>query len=226
MGDTEAVVGLLRQWLAHTLSPVEAQWLAAEVERVSASATSDRLAIALGLAGRKIARKSLHLDAPDMAAAQDLHDGWQPQFWSADEAARVVLVLATHRGDDDALARRVSQLCAAAEVGEHVAMLKGFAIFAAPGLLYERAREGIRSSIEPVLEAIACRNPYPRGHFDEAVWNQMVLKCAFVGSPIESIVGLHDRRNPELRTMLLDLVDERRAAGRPMPASVLDYLGA
>jgi hypothetical protein len=222
--DVKAVIGLLWKWLARSLSPVETQWLASELDRVAVAATSDRLGIGLGLAGRRIARKSLQLDACDRAAAQNLRAGWQPEFWRADEAARVLLVLATHQGDDEALARRVSQLCAAAEVGEHVATLKGFAILPAPRLLYERAREGVRSSIEPVLEAIACRNPYPRDHFDEPAWNQMVLKCAFVGSPIDGIVGLRDRRNPELHTMLSDLVDERRSAGRRLPASVLDYL--
>jgi hypothetical protein len=97
-------------------------------------------------------------------------------------------------------------------------------VFPAPKLLCDRAREGVRSSMQPVFEAIACRNPYPFDYFDEAAWNQMVVKCVFVGAPIEAISGLLERRNPELIQMLGDLVAERRSASRPVAQSVLDYV--
>jgi hypothetical protein len=48
-----------------------------------------------------------------------------------------------------------------------------------------------------VFAAVACHNTYPFDHFD--AWNQMVVKCVFNGVPIETIVGLHERRNPEAR---------------------------
>src|SRR5437763_133171 len=87
-----------------------------------------------------------------------------------------------------------------------------------------RARDGARSSITPVFEAIACDNPYPFDYFDEAAWNQMVVKCVFNGTQIASIVGLHERRNAELIKMLRGLVSERNAAGRPLPAEVHRYI--
>jgi hypothetical protein len=118
----------------------------------------------------------------------------------------------------------VDRLCATAEVTELVGILKGFAVFPAPALLLGRAREGVRTSMQPVFEAIACRNPYPLVYFDEPAWNQMVVKCVFMGAPIEGISGLAQRRNSELVQMLADLAAERRAAGRPMPQSVLDYI--
>jgi hypothetical protein len=37
---------------------------------------------------------------------------------------------------------------------------------------------------------------------------------------VERIVGLQDRVNPELLRMARDYADERRAAGRPVPADV------
>ena len=106
---------------------------------------------------------------------------------------------ASHHGDDQAFAARVDRLCTTAEVTEYIAYLKGFAIFPAPKLLYGRAREGVRSAITPVFAAIACHNPYPFDHFDEDAWNQMVVKCVFNGAPIETIVGLQERRNPRGR---------------------------
>ena len=68
-----------------------------------------------------------------------------------------------------------------------------------------------------VFEAIACENPYPRRHFVELPWNQMVLKAAFSGVALTRIVGLAERRNPELARMAADYAAERRAAGRPVP---------
>ena len=46
----------------------------------------------------------------------------------------------------------------------------------------------------------------------------------FTGTPIESVVGLHERRNAEVVQMLRDLVSERRAAGRPLPEAVHAYV--
>ena len=75
-----------------------------------------------------------------------------------------------------------------------------------------------------MFAAIACHNPYPFDHFDADAWNQMVVKAVFSGTPIETIVGLHERRNPEVVQMMRDLVSERRAAGRPLPDAVHAYV--
>lgn len=222
--DPNAVAALLRGWLSRRLAPEAWQWLDAEMGRLRANGEERRLAICLGLAGRKVGRNEVGLAADDIAAAEQLRPGWQPQWWSTDEAARVSLLLSSYRGDDQAFAERVDRACATAEVTELVGMLKGFAVFPAPTLLLGRAREGVRSAIQPVFEAIACRNPYPLDYFDEPAWNQMVVKCVFMGASIEGISGLGQHRNPELIQMLADLVAERRAAGRPMPQSVLDFI--
>jgi hypothetical protein len=136
----------------------------------------------------------------------------------------VALLLATWSGDEAAFAARVDRLCATGELTEHVAALKGFAVFPAPASLLSRARAAVRSSMQPPFEAIACHNPYPADHFDEAVYNQMVVKCVFSGVPIETIVGLDERRNDELVRMMRDLVSERRAAGRLLPDAVHRFI--
>src|SRR5690606_24900169 len=70
------------------------------------------------------------------------------------------------------------------------------------------------SAMQPVFEAVAHRNPYPREQFSEAQWNQMVVKALFIESRLWPIQGLDARRNPELAKMLVDYAAERRAAGR------------
>lgn len=212
--------------LSRALSPAAIDWLTAEVERQRAGADERRLAIALGLASRKVGRVELSLTADETATARQLRAAWQPELWAADEAARILILIATHRGDDEAFAARVDRLCTTAEVTEYIAYLKGFAIFPAPKPLYARAREGVRSAITPVFAAITCHNPYPFDHFDEDAWNQMVVKCVFNGVPIETIVGLRERRNPEVIQMLRDLISERQAAGRPLPDAVHAYVAS
>jgi hypothetical protein len=218
-----AVIGLLLRWLSDRLPAEAMNWLAGEIDRQNATVDERRAALALGLVGRKVGRKDLLLSTEEDRAGSRLRADWQPQSWGTDEAARVAILLATYR-DDRTFAARVDRLCTTAEVTEYVAYLKGFAVFPAARQLHDRAREGVRSSIGPVFEAIACRNPYPFDNFDEAAWNQMVVKCVFTGASIDTIVGLRERRNPELVQMLRDLVAERQAAHRALPDNVHAYV--
>lgn len=220
----EAASAQLLRWLARVLTAEAFDWLSSEVERQKSAFDERRLGMALGRAGRKVGQVDLALTREELAAAQNRRRGWQPQHWTTDEAARVCLLLATYNGDDRAFAALLDKLCVTAEINEHVSHLKGLAIFPASQMLHARAREGARSSIAPVFEAISCHNPYPLDYFDDAAWNHVVVKCVFGGTPIESVVGLHERRNPELIQMLRDFVAERNAAGRPLPKEVHDLI--
>jgi hypothetical protein len=222
--DPAAVIALLLDALSRHAAPAAVDWLRAEIDHQRSGDDAARLARAFGLAGRRIGRDDLAISDEEGAAARRLRPQWQPEGWSADEAARVALLLATHRGDDAAFAARIDRLAATAGVTELAAVLKGFAVFPAPQALYGRAREGVRSAITPVLAAIACRNPYPFDYFDDNAWSQMVVKCVFSGIAIDTIVGLEERRNPEVVQMLRDLVSERHAAGRTLPDAVHAYV--
>jgi hypothetical protein len=223
--DPAAVLDLLRAALARNLAPEAIAWLQGEIDRQRGAVDDRRLGISLGLVGRKIGRSDLALGEDDIATAKRLHPRWRPDTWGADEAARITILLAAYHADDAAFAGRIDRLCTTAELTEHVAYLKGFAVFPAARELHDRAREGVRSSTRLIFEAIATDNPYPFEYFDTAAWNQMVVKCVFVECPIERIVGLDERRNPELVQMLRDFISERRAAGRPLPDAVHRYAG-
>jgi hypothetical protein len=219
--DVAAAAGnLLRQWLRRTLQVDAAQWLDSEIERQQRTVDERRLGMALGLVGRRVGRAELSLAAADLVDAETLRQCWRPDTWSTDEAARVAILLATWIGDEEAFAGRVDRLCATGELSEHVACLKGFAVFPVPTRLLSRARSAVRSSIQAIFEAIACHNPYPADHFDDAIYNQMVVKCVFSGVPICTIVDLDKRRNDDLVRMMRDLVSERQAAGRAVSDAV------
>jgi hypothetical protein len=224
IAEPTAVCDLLRGWLMRALSSEAMAWMDAAIERQHSTVDERRLAIDLGLVGRKVGRSDLVLTTDELNNAQAVRGRWQPETWSTDEAARVAILLSTYRGEEAAFADRLDRLCTTAAITEHVAYLKGFAVFPGPRALHNRAREGVRSSSRPVFEAIACRNPYPFDYFDDDAWNQMVVKCVFVGTPIETISGLHARRNPKGIQMLRDLVSERQAAGRSSPECVHRFI--
>ena len=215
---------MLRDWLRRILSANAAAWLEAEIDRQHEAPDESRFAMSLSLAGRKVGAAALEPTVEELHLARALRRGWEPERWSAAVAARTLLLLSTYDNSDDAFARRIERICTSAEISEHVSYLKGYAVFPAGNALCGRAREAVRSSSAPVFEAIACHNPYPRDFFDEAAWNQMVVKCVFVGAPIEGIVGLNERRNPDLIQMLSDFVSERHAAGRPLPETVHQFI--
>jgi hypothetical protein len=216
---------MLLGWLSQTLRPGAMAWLHSEIDRQQGNIDERRLGFAMGSVGRKLGHADLSLGAEDIAAAQRLRTGWRPDLWSVGEAARVVILLTTYCSDDAAFAARVARLCSTAELNEHIAYLKGFAVFPGAVELGERAREAVRASAQALFEAIACHNPYPCHNFDQAAWNQMVVKCAFNGLRIDTIVGLNERRNADLTRMLRDLISERHAAGRALPDAVQAYLG-
>ena len=59
-----------------------------------------------------------------------------------------------------------------------------------------------------------------REFFSEDAWNQMVVKAFFIGSRLWPIQQYDERGNPRLARMLVDLAQERWAAGRPVSGEV------
>jgi hypothetical protein len=216
---------LLAQWVARV---VDAAQLAAFRERLTAmaGATDEKVLVkALGLAPRLLGKVDIPLVAGDREHADAIRPGWDPTGLSVDQAARIAFLLTSYRGDPEGFAPRIDRLCQMADVGELIAIYRGFAIFPAAERLRARAGEGVRSAIRPVFEAIAHRNPYPKDFFDEAAWNHMVLKALFIDSSLAPIQGLDARANAELAIMLRDYAHERWAAGRPVSPELWRCVG-
>ena len=216
---------LLTSWVRRQAPPDAAQWLDTRLAALAAGAPERDLVIALGFIPRRLGKADLALDEADLAAAQAARQGWDPTGWSLDQAARLALLLASHDGDEAAFARRIDSLCQTGDVGELVAFYRGLPLYPGQSLLQARAREGVRSGMRPVFEAVAHRNPYPREQFDEEAWNQMVVKAFFIGSELWPIQGLDERRNADLARMLVDLAHERRAAARPVSPELWRCVG-
>jgi hypothetical protein len=111
------------------------------------------------------------------------------------------------------------------DVGELIALFQALPLLPHPEIHVRRAREGLRTNMTGVFEAIACENPWVSEHLPESAWNQMVLKAVFVGTSLHRIVGLDARANADLARMLAEYAHERWSAHRPVDPELWRVVG-
>lgn len=216
---------LLDTWLASRADRGVLDWFHAKAAGAAKGGADASFFLAFSTASRKFGRVSLALSAVERGLSEEARSGWQPGAWTIDQAARTRLLLALP-ADDRVLYRSVlDRLFEDAEHGELVALYQALPLLPHPSDHRARAAEGIRSNMKTVFEAVALRNPYPAEMLDEAAWNQLVLKCLFVGSTLLFVEGLDSRANPPLAQMLSDYAHERWAAGRAVPPELWRSVG-
>jgi hypothetical protein len=216
----DGFISLADDWIARATSANAVSWFRETLDRVRQQPRGDALAVAIGLAPRRLGKADLALTTDDRARASALRPNLDPTEWSVDQTARIAFMAASYAGDDAAFAASFDGFCATAGLNELIALCRGLPVYPAAALLEPRAREAVRSGMKPVFEAVAHRNPYAVECFGEDAWNQMVVKAFFIGSPLWPIQQLDRRGNPRLARMLVDLAMERWAAGRPVSAEV------
>lgn len=162
------------------------------------------------------------LNVPDdMAfAIERLRPGFTIANWTLDRLARVWWLLQLPADDQPTYTKTISQLFKAGELNELVALYSALPVLAHPESWRFQATEGIRNNIGDVQSAIMLYNPYPADYFDEAAWNQLVLKAFFTDKDVTKITGLNERKNARLAQTLTDYAAERRAAGRSLPPNI------
>jgi hypothetical protein len=192
--------------LRATLDVQDASWLDAALRRVEAEPTA--IARLFPAAGRHCGRGPL--TGPHRPQVEGFG-------WTVDDAARVLLLIALPLRDQ-ALAAEVSALYRYGDAAEKRAVLRALPLLpigSDTALLHDAIRTN-----DPRLVAAAL-GPYAV-HLDDAMWRQAVLKCVFMGVPLECVYGLADRADGELAAMIAGLAEERRAAGRDMPADATE----
>ena len=216
---------LLSSWVVARSSAAAAAWFLGQIERLKASPSEKDVYLALGYATRKLGKGDLDLKAEERAAAAAARPYWDPSDWSVDQAARIAFVLAGQTRDGKAFKTRLETLFNTADVWELIAFYRGLPLYPNATEHVARAREGTRSAMQPIFEAVAHRNPFPMEQFDENAWNHMVLKALFIGSKLAPILGLDERANPRLMRMLCDYAHERWAAQRPVSPELWRCVG-
>jgi hypothetical protein len=225
MSPIERTRDLLARWVVERVGEEAAAWFRGRLEEVRGAIDEKPLYLALGWVPRRLGKADLRLSAAELAEAGAVRPGFDPVDWSIDQAARIALVLASYDGDDRRFKERLETLFKTADIGETITFYRGLPLYPGQELLVARAREGARSGMRPVFEAVAHRNPYPMERFDENAWNHLVLKALFIGTTLDPIQGLDARANPRLARMLCDYAHERWAAGRPVSPELWRCVG-
>jgi hypothetical protein len=215
---------LLARWLERQLEGPALAWLREQRHKLAAGAPDRDLYLAIGYVPRRLGKADLRLAPEDLAAAEAARPGWDPGDWSVDQAARLLLLL-TGGGEGERFAHLLRQLFVTADIGEAITFYRGLPLYPDPERHLARAREGARSGMRPIFEAVAHHNPYPAERFDENAWNHLVLKALFIETTLDPIHGLDARANPRLMRMLSDYAQERWAAGRPVSPELWRCVG-
>jgi len=215
---------VLTQMLAARLDAAAASWLHDSLASLAGGGSDRDLYRCVSLASRKLGKAPLSPDAAALTAAAQARPGWDPSPWTNDQAARVLMLLATGV-EGERFVSRLDALCATADVDELVAFYRGLPLYPDAPRHRARAAEGIRSNMKLVFEAVAQRNPYAAEQLADEAWNQMVLKALFVGSALHPVDGLDRRANPALARMLGDYAHERWAASRTISPELWRCVG-
>lgn len=213
--DPTAGKALLKKLLAKSTSDQGIEWLTQKMDLVSSDSAKDKdLFLAFSAAPRFVGKRKLTVTDAEMEQANRIRKGFNPGRWTADQAARTLLLLSLPARDADAFVKKVETLFSTADMGELVALYGSLPLLPYPDKFRERAAEGVRTNMGDVYEAVALENPYPAEFMEEDPWNQLVLKTLFVGKPLYRIYGIDERSNAKLARMLTDYAHERWAAGR------------
>ncbi|MDU0367256.1 EboA domain-containing protein [Microbacterium sp. KSW4-17] len=185
-------------------TPVPHPWTTRAVEAVQTDAA--RAARLFASAGREVGREPLSPE-PFAPTADDV------------SRAAIVAALADSGADPDV----VRALYRRGDDAERRGVLRGLDALAAPSPGWREA------GLELVVDALrandtrlvaAALGRFAAAHLDDHAWRHGVLKCVFLGIPLVVVAGLAERADDELAAMGARFAEERRAAGRSVPADL------
>jgi len=194
------------------ISNSAADWLQSAQDLAATGSVQDLLGV-YPQASRYLGRQPFVLSEPDSHTWNRL---------THEDVGRLLLLLARYRAqpaseDVDAAATECFEQ---GDSREQQSWMRTVAWLPQPVRFLPLVIDTCRTNILPLFEAVACENVYPSQYFPDRNFNQVVLKAMFNGVALARIVGLDFRRNAELSRMASDYADERRAAGRSIPADI------
>ena len=199
------------EWVSNVDHPwlVEAE---AKVRRDPASVASLFPAV-----GRKVGRAPLRPEADP----QGLVHG------TVDDLARTRLLTVLAEVLDPApLAEEVARLYRYGDDAERRGVLRGLTVLPAGVVAtgVELVQDALRAN--DIRLVAAAMGEFAGRHLDDHSWRHGVLKCLFVGVPLAAVSDVDRRADAELLRMVSDYAEERKAAGREVPADAVTLLEA
>ena len=195
------------------ISGSAADWFQSAHDLAAAGSTRDLLRV-YPQASRHLGRQPFVLPQPDSHSWHSL---------TLEDVGRLLLLTAHHRAQSAAAADAAAAAISCFEEGdsrEQQSWMRTVAWLPHPERFLPLVIDTCRTNILPLFESVACENIYPSRYFPDRNFNQVVLKAMFNGIALSRITGLQERRNAELSRMASDYADERRAAGRSIPADI------
>ncbi len=132
----------------------------------------------------------------------------------------VLLLQATQSQPAQTFPRFIHHLFVRGDTMEQCAILCTLPLLPQPVRFADTAAQAARGYVREVFDTLACHNPYPACYLPDEIFNQMILKALFIGSPLKDVIGLEERCTPELTRMVQDFARERRLAGRAIPQDI------
>ncbi len=220
-----------RDWLASALASrlqgPAAVWWASTADEIAAGVSDEVFVARLSMASRHVRGTAmLAPTADETAQAAALQPGWNPERWTLQETLRVALILARTDVLEPSFVASFEEAFRTADEGECRALYRCLALLPNGERFVWRAGEGCRTNIGTVFQAVTCDSPYAAAHFDDVAWNQLCIKAVFVGAPLWRVHGLDGRLSADLARIALDLMDERRSAGRDLQPDLWLCLGS
>ncbi len=207
----------LREALARVTQPEAMERFGAVLEGLRAGPELNRLLTAFAGAARLVGRSPFEVQDPELVGP----DGPVTlSEWSADVAARVLLLLEVAQASDELLDQAVWAVYREGDTLEKLATVRALPLLERAERFLALSLDAGRTNDVRLFTAVACDTPYPARHYPELEWNKLVMKAAFVRAPLERIVGLNRRENPELARMALEYVEEQESAGRGFPNAI------
>jgi hypothetical protein len=205
--------------IAEAITEEQYRWYMEQLEKVK-SGVYRTIYFAFSKVSTVFGKRIPAVNEHDLLETVIIRKGWNPSSWTVSEYIRIKMLMELTFLSAEEFLNLLKNIFGTADLDERVAILKGLALFPYQDRLVEIASEGVRSNSQLLFEAIALKNPFPSDYFNEAQWNQMVLKAAFINCPLGEIFGLERRANAALTDMAIDLVHERKAAGRDITPEI------
>ena len=210
--------GALRAALApdsEWVSDVDHPWLVEAEEKVRREPAS--IATLFPAVGRKVGRAPLR---PETDPKGLIHG-------TVDDLARTRLLAVLAEVLEPALlATEIAQLYRYGDDAERRGVLRGLA--ALPDETVPTGLELVKDALRAndIRLVAAAMGEFAARHLDDHNWRHGVLKCLFVGVPLAAVSDVDKRTDDELLRMVGDYAEERKAAGREVPADAVSLLEA
>jgi hypothetical protein len=195
------------------VSNVDHPWLVEAEQKVRREPAA--IASLFPAVGRKVGRAALRPETDP----QGLIHG------TVDDLARTrLLTVLAEVLDPEPLAEEVATLYRYGDDAERRGVLRGLSVLTTVPAGLELVKDALRTN--DIRLVAAAMGEFAARHLDDHNWRHGVLKCLFVGVPLAAVSDLDRRRDSELMRMVSDYAEERRAAGREVPADAVTLLEA